>query len=360
MFSKKRQFLIRNFKAGDNLEIFLVAAIASILIIRLYLKLTNYPKLGGDILHIAHMLWGGLLMLVAIIILLSFLNKAMQQWAAIIGGIGFGTFIDEVGKFVTQDNDYFYQPAVALMYITFILIIIGIRAIHKKRHYTRQEFLMNALRELEELVLHDLDETEKNRILSYLKKSQAKEPLVAALKTLLSGTAAIPAPPPGLFILMKRSVRGFYFKMIQLPGFPAALVVFFLVQLAIKLAYAVVLIFFKGLGVEQILNIAIFNSLAERLDNLTFVEWAEFASSLLSAVLVLLGAINIYRSRLTAYKMFERSILVSIFLTQVFIFYQQQFAALLGLTFNLLIWMTLRYMIHKEALSRIEGESLVK
>ncbi len=360
MLSKKRHLIIRNFKAGDHLEIFLVAAIASILIIRLYLKLTNYPKLGGESLHIAHMLWGGLLMLAAIIILLSFLNKTWQVWAAIIGGIGFGTFIDEVGKFVTHDNDYFYQPAVSLMYITFILIILGIRAIHKKRHYTEQEYLMNTLRELEELVLHDLDETEKNRILSYLKKSQAKEALVAVLKKLLSGTAAIPAPPPGLFVQIKKSVGGFYYKMIQLPVFPVALVVFFLIQLAIKLGYVVVLIFFKGLGIEQILNITIFNSLAERLDQLTFVEWAEFASSLLSAMLVLIGAVNIYRSRLTAYKMFERSILVSIFLTQVFAFYRQQFAALIGLTFNLLIWIALRYMIHKEAMAEIEGGSLVK
>lgn len=81
---------------------------------------------------------------------------------------------------------------------------------------------------------------------------------------------------------------------------------------------------------------------------------------MLSAVLVLFGAINSYRSRLTACNMIERSILVSIFLTQAFIFYQQQFIALLGLNFNLLIWMTLRYMIYKEALSRIEGEALVK
>ena len=103
MLLKKRPILIRNFEAGGNLEIFLVAAISSILVIRLYLEIMNYPKIGGETLHIAHMLWGGLLMLTAIIILLSFLNKAWQLRAAIIGGIGFGTFIDEVGKlFIIQ------------------------------------------------------------------------------------------------------------------------------------------------------------------------------------------------------------------------------------------------------------------
>ncbi|MDZ7333245.1 MAG: hypothetical protein ONB13_08460 [candidate division KSB1 bacterium] len=350
MVTRERHFRIRNFDAGNNLEIFLVAAVASILIIRLYLELTNYPKLGGESLHIAHMLWGGLLMLVAIIILLSYLSKAWQLWAAIIGGIGFGTFIDEVGKFVTHDNDYFYKPAVALMYITFILIVLGIRAIHKKREYSQQEYIMNALREMEELVLHGLDEREKLRIQSYLKKCQTNEPLVSALKNLLNEIAVVPEKPQGFILRLKQSARSYYYKIVQFPIFPAAIITFFLVDLAIKLGYILVLIFFKGFGIQQIINIGIFYQLAQRLDHLTFVEWAEFASSLLSAVFVLLGAINIYRSRLTAYKMFERSILVSIFLTQVFMFYQQQFAALVGLTLNLLIWMALRYMIHKEAL----------
>jgi len=48
---------IRNLDADVHLEIFLVAAVAAILGIRLYLKLAGYPQLGGGSLHIAHMLW---------------------------------------------------------------------------------------------------------------------------------------------------------------------------------------------------------------------------------------------------------------------------------------------------------------
>jgi hypothetical protein len=66
----RRQLLIRNFGIGFYLETFLVAAIASILTIRLVLRLTGYPQLGGGGLHIAHVLWGGLLMMASIIILL--------------------------------------------------------------------------------------------------------------------------------------------------------------------------------------------------------------------------------------------------------------------------------------------------
>ena len=109
---------MRNAESAALLESFLVAAVVSFLAIRAFLAATGYPRLGGNGIHIAHMLWGGLLMLAALMLLLAYLGRSVQHVAAIVAGLGFGTFVDEIGKFVTADNDYFFRPAVAIIYVT--------------------------------------------------------------------------------------------------------------------------------------------------------------------------------------------------------------------------------------------------
>jgi hypothetical protein len=53
-------------------------------------------------------------------------------------------------------------------------------------------------------------------------------------------------------------------------------------------------------------------------------------------------------SRLDAYRWFERSVLVSIFFTQVVLFWHDQLAALGGLFWNLVLLAVLRFLIHQE------------
>lgn len=125
----------------DRLDTFVLAGVISVLTTRGFLYVTGWPQIGGDSLHIAHMLWGGAFMVVAFLLLL--LSEQINKiFVALLGGIGFGLFIDEVGKFVTQDNDYFYEPAISIMYVLFILIWFLSRLIIVKQE--NQAFLSPA------------------------------------------------------------------------------------------------------------------------------------------------------------------------------------------------------------------------
>jgi hypothetical protein len=111
----------------DHAERYLLLMIAAfaitVAVTRWYLDLTGYPKVGGGGLHIAHMLWGGLLLIVAAIVPLVLVGRRMLLLTSVAAGIGVGLFIDEVGKFITESNDYFFAPAAPLIYGALLLLV---------------------------------------------------------------------------------------------------------------------------------------------------------------------------------------------------------------------------------------------
>src|SRR5256712_2074546 len=166
-----RPFFIRNLDAGKLLESFLVSAVAAFLGVRFFLGVTGYPRLGGGGLHIAHMLWGGTLMVAAVLLLLSYLGQRIRRAAAVVAGLGFGLFIDELGKSITSDNNYFYRPAIALIYVVFVLLFLWWRSLERHRVWDEQTYLANALMLLKDAALHDLDPTEKYHLIRWLRQS---------------------------------------------------------------------------------------------------------------------------------------------------------------------------------------------
>jgi hypothetical protein len=91
---------------------FVVAVVGT----RWFLQATGYPQVGGGELHIAHMLWGGLALVIAALLGLVVSAPWVPTVVAILTGAGTGLFIDEVGKFITSSNDYFYPLAAPLIY----------------------------------------------------------------------------------------------------------------------------------------------------------------------------------------------------------------------------------------------------
>lgn len=341
-----RLLWLRDLHAGGDIETLLVTAVATVLLVRFVLHITGYPQLGGASLHIAHVLWGGLLMMVAMVILVSFVDRRSRSLAVIVGGVGFGLFVDEAGKFLTQDNNYFYRPAVAIIYVTFVAVVLAARAVQSWRGYRPEEYLADALREVREMAVHDLDEPERRHALLALERSDPTHPLVPVLREALIASRVVPTRPPSFVTRWRQAARDAYHRVVELPAFTKGLVILFAGQLLVRLIYVFLLVFFAR-GASH-WNFRLLARVAEKAEHLNAIEIAQIGSSLVSGVFVVTGIAILPRSRLTAYGRFRRSVLVTILVTQVFVFYEKQFAALVGLALNVLLLGALDFMMERE------------
>lgn len=332
--------LFRSVRARDLLEIFFIAAITSLLTVRFYLYLAGFPQLGGGNFHIAHMLWGGLLMLVSISILLGFIGKRSQQLAALIGGAGFGVFIDEIGKFITSDNNYFFQPAIGIIYAIFVLLYLSFNFISRDVKLTSREYQLNALMELEEAVAHDMDESEKNRVTELLTKADPQSPITRQLLELLAGVKTVRQPRDNWWQRLLTKSDEIYSKFWQRQTSNEAVRIFFIFQ---ALLFLVAVLVVQFTSIDEFLNI--FSG------EITYGVWlvvGEIISALVATVFALRGARVLKVSRLDAFEWFRRASLTNIFLTEFFSFSRIQFEALPGFFLNVLIIVLIGYVIHQE------------
>lgn len=326
-------WIARDADAGSYLESFLVWAVAAILVIRAFLELTGYPQLGGGGLHIAHMLWGGLLMLAAIVLLLALLGRRVKSFAAVVGGIGFGTFIDELGKFITSDNDYFFKPTIALIYIIFMLLFLFFRELHRRRELSRLELLANATEVAVEASLGRATQREVDRGLFLLERSRSHGPLANGIRRTLLTTTTPAETSPALVARLRHSVLRGYDRFIRWSWFHRAVVALFVVYAA----YVVVFAVYQALDLGP-------TELFARGD-LTVATVAYFLASLASSILIIVGAVRLPSSATTGYRWFKRSILISIFFVQPFLFYENELGALAGLAFDLVLLSGLNYLL---------------
>jgi hypothetical protein len=327
-----RPFFIRNLDAGPLLETFLVSAVAAVLAVRFILGATGYPQLGGRGLHIAHMLWGGALMLAAVLVLLGYLGHRVRRAAAVLAGIGFGLFIDELGKFITSDNNYFYRPAIALIYVVFVLLFLWWRSLERHRVWDEQTYLANALMLLQDAALHDLDPAEKYHLIRWLRQSGT------AGTTLLGDIEhVVAARRPDL---PRRSELGVRLRWIQ-----KRIEIGLRSRWTGRLATTVLLVRLVGAVVT---SLTLVYSPATTGPGES-VDLPLLLASAVSGGLTLVGLVYLMlRSRLHALRWFKRSILASIFLTDLFTFYYQQLGAVADLAVDLILLAVFEALIEVE------------
>jgi hypothetical protein len=312
--------------------------VATILGVRLYLALTGYPQVGGATLHIAHMLWGGLGMVISFGILLVMASAIWKPTAALIGGIGFGLFIDELGKFITKDNDYFYQPTIALIYAIFVTLFLISRSIDRFDKVTSGDHILYAVQCVEQLTIGRLDRDGREAGLRHIQESGIQTPFVDSIRRILEEADIADHVRTSRLIAWRDRATNSYWRLVSQHWLLRLVILGFIIQVV---NYGASLILAAREGKFDVTN------------GLTFSEWGALLSGFVGAALGCYGLFRILSGeRLRGLIALANSTLVTLLFGQFFAFAASQFAALGSLVLQLVALGILRFWISMEKHTR--------
>jgi hypothetical protein len=323
----KALYFVRRVTAMQDFELFFVTSVATILLVRMILAATGWPQLGGGKIHFAHLLWGGIGMLLAFILFMAMQGRLWDWLATLSAGIGFGLFVDELGKFITSDNDYFFKPAVAIMYVLFVVLFFVFRALGRVDRMGTETALVNSFDFAKEAVMHAMSPGERDEALYVLGRADQGDPMVQALSRVLRGDE-LPDDGPNAVQRFWARVSGWWTRLVGRRWFRRFVLWWFILTTLVWL-------------LNPITFIADGTSL-------TGMEIGGMLAGTATGVCTVLGIVNWRRSKLHAYRWFERGALIAILIGGFFSFYEYQVAAIVGLVWMLVQLAVIRSMIGVE------------
>jgi len=334
-------YLVKRENASEVILTMMIWAIVAILGTRLWLEITGYPVIGRGEWHIAHVMWGGLLMMLSTLINFAFHGNRLRKICAGAFGFGFGLFIDETGKFLSRDNNYFFQPAIILIYLLFIVLFFVYRYLEKTEPKDPKSLLFQVISGLEEVAEGDLDNQEKEKMLNKLTKIIASAQtsnlaLAKSLKTLVEKCETNPKEVDR-WGKMWRMLRRFAYRKI------------FKRQMDLTILMLAAIYFIVGGIIDSWYLMSRFE------DNRLFDFWYQDLTLLtrgdliifslkaisdgLASVLFVAGTWWVVKGRKRkGVRYFQYGLLVNIFLASVFKFYFEQFSGVFGLGLSIIIY----------------------
>lgn len=294
--------------ATRHLTAFVVTTVLTVMVTRGLLAATGFPQLGGDGLHVAHVLWGGLLLAVAVLLLVSFAGPVVRPVGAVVGGVGFGLFIDEIGKFLTDDNDYFYAPSFALMYLTLVALVLGADWLHRRHAHHPAEHLAGAVDYAVGGVVGGLSarsRADAERLLELGAGAREVEQVRALLGAIPDDDADLPDPVAALGRRLSAAVRR-------------------VVRSGWSTTVTLLLLAGSILGSFAALSASVETA---RQQGVAGFVLAGLVTAVVGATFVLRGVVVLHRDRVGAYLWFRRAALLSLLVTQVAVL---RFAPLVG------------------------------
>ena len=322
----------RSLDLHQHLTTLFVCAVATVLFTRALLAALGYPQVGGHKFHIAHVLYGGLLLLAALLATLAFVGPTTRVVASILGGVGFGLFIDEVGKFVTKDVNYFYKPAIAIIYVCFVVLFAVIRWL-SRRHFSAEEATLIGLESLQRAAVGSLTNERRRRILGLLATTHADSTLARSVSELLARAAPSAEHGPSLTQQLSSQLARVWIVLTQHRLFRSGVFAVLIVAAAISAGETGWL-------------------LRDGLGHLSFSQKVFGLTTVVADLALLIGALELRRSLFSALHWYEHAVLLDLTVAQVFLFSSEQLAATLNLVALLVIWSLLRWAIVFESARR--------
>lgn len=162
--------LIKREDASESVLTVMIWAIFSLFLARIYLKLTGYPQIGHGLWHISHALLGGLIMTIGTMVSLTLQDGRVKKIAAGIFGFGLGWFIDEMGKYLTRDYNYFFRPGVLIIYIFFVGLFLIYRYLERLQAKSNGSWYQSVVNQMKEIDGDSLSKSSKKAMIKKLEK----------------------------------------------------------------------------------------------------------------------------------------------------------------------------------------------
>jgi hypothetical protein len=280
-------------------------------------------------------------MVIGLGMLVIFAHRVWKPIAAIVSGVGFGTFIDELGKFITEDNDYFFRPTIALIYGIIVGLFLIARYLGSRRAPTYADRLFYAGDGVQWALIGKLDARRRDHALENLAATGDASAFAREIKYILSTAKLADREHRSRILALRDRLEQGYWRLVSNHWLERVVIGLFV---------------FKGLQVLISLGVGVATDSFTLHNGLSFSEWGATIAAAAGGLLALWGVVRLFRAaREQALRLFSASILVSILFGQFFAFASEEFLALGNLVVELLILGVLRFALTAEHQSHDAG-----
>ena len=356
---------VRRKDADRYILITLFSFAASVAATRLFLEITGYPQVGGGELHIAHVLWGGILLFIGAMFPLILANRWSFMVSAVITGLGVGLFMDEIGKFITQTNNYFYPAAAPIIYAFFLLVVFLYTRIRRLKSEDARTQLYIIFDDLQEVLDHDLSDDERDDIIKRLqtiKQNGEEIPLLADLvdnlETFVNRSDLVLAPhQPDIIEQWLTRWQTFETRWLTQSRLRAIMTGSLYALGAWAIIYPAVLIFnlLSPVGARIVINNMVTNQFIRSLFSLNWFE-ARLGFEVAIGIIWIISAILITLKRdRRGTDLAYAGLVISLTIINLLVFYYDQFSTILNASVQVLVLLSVlsyRYRFLRTSLGR--------